>query len=188
MTSPQPLPFRFIESIMWWTKPILSLLVKHGTCRLTGKWVRHFLFYPKVNIPLLVGKKKNYLSEYTIQLVIWNEKITSHVIPRSRVKVNSTVDAPDIWSIWTVCKRKEISTIKLVKPARDPAEVLTFGVPCNSMTLAFISTMPESRFPSMRAFWIRRSKMLINNSNSLCFDGRVQITSPNLTAMNISLF
>lgn len=47
--------------------------------------------------------------------------------------------------------------------------MLTFGFPCSSTEFAFISTIPESRFPSIRAFWTRRSKMLTNTSNSLWF-------------------
>lgn len=43
----------------------------------------------------------------------------------------------------------------------------TLGVPFSSMALAFKSTMPVSRLPSFRAFWIRRSKIFKNNSNNL---------------------
>lgn len=60
---------------------------------------------------------------------------------------------------------------QICKTRKRSSTELTLGFPCNSMTLAFTSTIPESRFPSMRAFWIRRSKMLTNNSNNLCIHG-----------------
>lgn len=44
---------------------------------------------------------------------------------------------------------------------------ITFGFPRNSMVFALILTMPESKYPSRRAFWMTRSNMLTNNSNSL---------------------
>lgn len=94
------------------------------------------------------------------------KSITSHVMPRSNVKVNNIVDAPDILSTWTVCKIMDVKTC-LTLSNNSSRRRITFGCPCNSTVLAFISTMPESKCPSTRAFWMRRSRMLTNNSNSL---------------------
>lgn len=49
-------------------------------------------------------------------------------------------------------KQLEVSMIISVKPTRDLELEFTFGVPCSSTMLAFISIIPESRFPSIRAF------------------------------------
>lgn len=69
-------------------------------------------------------------------------------------------------SIWTVCKHINVIYSSLRKQSRVRKRK-TLGVPCSSIMLAFISIMPESNCPSIRAFWIRRSRMLTNNSKSL---------------------
>lgn len=76
------------------------------------------------------------------------------------------MDAPDMLSIWTVCKDINVIYSSLRKQSRVRKRK-TLGVPCSSIMLAFISIMPESNCPSIRAFWIRRSRMLTNNSKSL---------------------
>lgn len=111
VTFTHPLSLWFIESIMAWTKPILFLFFKYGTCRLV-QWKND-------NYEWWINKVN-----YVIQLVKYKYTSTSHVIPRSKVKVKSTVDAPDISSTWTVCL--EIISLKWNKKVNLTSRKLRF--------------------------------------------------------------